>query len=301
MRVNGAPTESFKQELRAQLLATAEREGIGDTPRQSGAKARHLTGRPRLLAARPRARGAIVIGVAAGTLALSGVSVASGDAIPGDTLYGMKRSTEKAQLALAGSDLSRGQLYLEFARTRLQEAHAVLANEIDFIGALREMDNETRQGVRILITAASGQHDTTSLDAIDRFVTGQRLLVAQMLNRSGTLGQQQVTQSLELLTFVEQRSKATRVALACGVAPTGNDTLGPVPGKCGTPKTQPGERTSATGPGQPQQAQGPAGGDNAPATLASATPAPSAQPEENKEESGLLDELGRILGGLLGS
>ena len=57
--------------------------------------------------------------------AVSGMSAASGDAIPGDALYGVKRSTEQAQLALAGSDVSRGQLHLEFARTRLAEAGAL--------------------------------------------------------------------------------------------------------------------------------------------------------------------------------
>ena len=113
------------------LLATAEREGIGVTARPEPERPRPRL-RPRRgsagIARRPAARGAIVVGIAAGTLALSGVSVASGEAIPGDALYGVKRSTERAQLALAGSDLTRGQLYLDFARTRLPEAHAVRAD-----------------------------------------------------------------------------------------------------------------------------------------------------------------------------
>ena len=40
----------------------------------------------------------------------------------GATSYNVKRSTERAQLALAGSDVSRGKLYLEFAGSRLDEA-----------------------------------------------------------------------------------------------------------------------------------------------------------------------------------
>ncbi len=61
-----------------------------------------------------------------GTVAVSGVSAASGDALPGETLYDVKRSTERAQLALAGNDLGKAQLYLEFARTRIQEASEVV-------------------------------------------------------------------------------------------------------------------------------------------------------------------------------
>ena len=79
-------------------------------------------------AAAPAARSSRPI--AAGSLGAFGVSAASGDAMPGDTLYGVKRSAEQAQLALAGSDVSRGQLNLEFARKRLAEAGA-LGSDLD--------------------------------------------------------------------------------------------------------------------------------------------------------------------------
>src|SRR5207245_7569974 len=93
-----------------------------------------------------RARGAVLVGLAAGTLALSGMSAASGNAMPGDPLYGVKRSTESARLALAGSDISRGQLYLEFARNRLAEAQAIGPNGAGLSGMLDDMDAETRDG-----------------------------------------------------------------------------------------------------------------------------------------------------------
>ncbi|GIH08718.1 hypothetical protein Rhe02_67850 [Rhizocola hellebori] len=286
----------FKRDLRAQLLATAVREGIGSTA-QPEPKPRRAFGRPR-----PRARGAIVVGIAAGTLALSGVSMASGEAIPGDALYGMKRSTERAQLALAGSELTRGQLYLDFARTRLTEAYAVRSDPNGFVAALKDMDGETQQGIRALIASAMAQHDTTALDAIDNFVSGQRLLVAGMLDLNATAGREKVTESLALLTVVEQRSVAARSALACGAKPTGADALGPIPGGCAV-TTQGGVKTT--------------GGTNAPAPegttvnppntgvtgipqdlipSAAATPAK----QEEKTDDGLLGELGRILGGLLG-
>src|SRR4051812_30287398 len=88
----------FRVGLRAMLLATAERDGIGATsvapepePVPSvGVRERfgllgHGSGR------RIRARGAIVIGVAAGAMAVSGISAASENAAPGDALYGVKR------------------------------------------------------------------------------------------------------------------------------------------------------------------------------------------------------------------
>ncbi|HET9518042.1 MAG TPA: DUF5667 domain-containing protein, partial [Actinoplanes sp.] len=118
----------FRSSLRAMLVATAERDGIG--PAAAPTESAPVTaGQPRLGAIlalgtgrRIRARGAIVIGVAVGAIAVSGLSSASEHAAPGDALYGVKRSTERAQMALAGSDVTRGQLSLDFARTRLAEA-----------------------------------------------------------------------------------------------------------------------------------------------------------------------------------
>ena len=296
MRFNVSPTAEFKADLRAQLIAAAERDGIGVT-----AKSERHNLRRRILSTRPRARGAIVVGIAAGTLALSGVSVASGEAIPGDTLYGMKRSTERAQLALAGSDLSRGQLYLDFARTRLQEAYRVRGSEASFVGSLRDMDSETLQGVRTLIISAAAQHDTTALDAIDKFAAQQRMLVAQMLDLSEShAGRSKVTESLALLIRIEDRSKMARAALACGASTNGDDLLGPIPAGCAVGARA--QQAPATGDQQPvpvpQPGQTEAITAGAQPPVTSASEAPSQQPE--KQEGGLLDELGRILGGLLG-
>lgn len=299
MRLNGIPTDSFKQDLRVQLLATAEREGIGVTalPPPNKGLGRKLS-RPRLSAARPRARGAIVVGVAAGTLALSGVSVASGEAIPGDALYGMKRSTEKAQLALAGSELSRGQLYLEFARTRRLEAEAVRLDEAGFVGSLRDMDADTRQGIRMLITSAISQRDTTALDVVDRFVAAQRMLVAEMLDTSSDLGRHKVTESLELLTAAEQRATSARAALACDAPSLGSDGLGPILGTCGDFKTE--SATPEAGKVPVQTHPGPPIGPSTVASGPAATVQPSGTAEAQQKDDGLLGELGRILGGLLG-
>src|SRR4029450_7474125 len=121
---------------------------------------------------RIRARGAIVIGVAAGAMAVSGISAASENASPGDALYGVKRSTERAQLAMAGSDVTRGQLSLDFARTRLTEA-AALAGTGAFAGVLNDMDADTRQGVKLLTESAVARKDPAPLNRVVGFVAAQ--------------------------------------------------------------------------------------------------------------------------------
>lgn len=306
--------QEFRDGLRAMLLATAEREGIGATakaPEIEPARRvvlRSLRGpagsRP-AVSRRTRTRGAIVVGLAAGTLALSGMSAASGDAIPGDALYSVKRSTEKAQLALAGSDISRGQLYLEFARTRLDEAQAV-KDAAGLSSVLDDMDSETLEGVRLLTATAIGRKDTAALDAIDTFTSTQRAAAEKL--RSGVNGDARIRagKSVTLLDEIDRRSRALRPLLKCGsAAVSAADRLGPVPNSaaCRPVGERVGQQTGNTPTGvQPGSGQHPladptttvgAGGsatESAPADVGVPTGVP--QPSTSKSsKGGLLDWL----------
>ncbi|MFU8875550.1 DUF5667 domain-containing protein [Micromonospora sp. SL4-19] len=226
----------FRTGLRAMLVATAEREGIGApakpkiTAAGAGARGSLL---PAVTGRRVRARGAILVGVAAGAIALSGISAASENALPGDALYGMKRSTERAQLALTSSDISRGQLFLDFARTRLDEAATVRADRMGFSAVLDDMDADVRQGVRLLTTVAAQRSDPAGLDTIDAFLTGQRQAVGRLLDRSDHAERDRTHRSLSLLDAVGTRADGLRAAIACGLpAPVASDALGPTPGTC---------------------------------------------------------------------
>ncbi|MEU8182442.1 DUF5667 domain-containing protein [Micromonospora sp. NPDC049044] len=231
--------QDFRTGLRAMLLATAERDGLGSTPAASEPDTTRpaTTTRGRLLPAatarRARARGAILVGVAAGAIAVSGISAASENAVPGDALYGMKRSTERAQLALASSDISRGQLFLDFARTRLGEAAELRGDRIGYSAVLDDMDADTRQGVRLLTTAAAQRADPGSLDTLNTFVTGQRRAVSGLLDGTTRIDRERTQRSLRLLDSIRERSDTLRAAIACGLpAPTASDTLGPDPSAC---------------------------------------------------------------------
>ncbi|GAB2946254.1 DUF5667 domain-containing protein [Micromonospora polyrhachis] len=233
----------FRTGLRAMLIATAERDGIGVTastepvaapPKPSPPvrqPAQELL-RPTLGNRQSRARGAFTIGAAVGAIALSGMAAAS--AVPGDALYAVKRSTERAQLALTNSDLSRGQLFLDFARTRLTEAEAVRGKPDDFTAALDDMDAHTRQGVKLLTTSALQHRDEAALDAIGSFLTGQRGQVSRLLDESTSATERHRTgASLALLESIGKRTDNLRTALRCAsVAAMRSDDLGPVPAGC---------------------------------------------------------------------
>ena len=228
----------FRTGLRAMLVATAERDGIGrtataveDEPAIGVATTRRAGLRAGLLGRggrRIRARGAIVIGVAAGAMAVSGISAASENASPGDALYGVKRSTERAQLAMAGSDVTRGQLSLDFARTRLAEAAAMPGNDLGFGGVLEDMDADTRKGVKLLTQSAVARKDAKPLSTIDDFVGRQRTTLMPVMDKLAPVNQKRATESLTLLDSVNERAEDLRAGLDCTpVAQGGTDALGP--------------------------------------------------------------------------
>ena len=227
----GAPVDSeFRVGLRAMLVATAERDGIGRTSAEAGPEVivEADTVRRPLFGRRIRARGAIVIGVAAGAMAVSGISAASESASPGDALYSVKRQTERAQLAIAGSSVTRGELSLDFARTRLSEAITMKGDDPEFALVMDDMDADTRKGARLLTTAAVSQKDTKPLAMLDGFAADQRKVLNPQWEKLSSVNRERAAVSLELLQDVGKRTESLRTGLACAkVTQTGSDALGP--------------------------------------------------------------------------
>ena len=228
------PTDDFRDGLRTLLMATIAREGIGTSTalhaEQAAAQAA-LAGKTQVVRqvtapGSGRTRAAVIIGVAVGALTLSGVSVASTDAIPGDALYSVKRTSEQAQLVLAGSDANRGQLHLEFARSRLVEASLVEPGAVDAVFAA--MDAEVTAGARMLFSTAIQRGDGSALDAIEAFVKQQRTDLTR-LRLELPHADEQLRRSLDLLQDVETRANLLRAALLGACSVTQVDQLGPSP------------------------------------------------------------------------
>jgi hypothetical protein len=275
----------FRVGLRAMLVATAERDGIGRTanaladeaapddlaaPARSGSRFAILgTGGRRI-----RARGAIVLGVAAGAMAVSGISAASENASPGSALYGVKRSTERAQLAMAGSDLTRGQLSLNFARTRLTEAASMAGDDKQFGNVLDDMDNDTRKGVSLLTTSAVARHDSKPLITVANFAAGQQRTLSPVLSKLDETNRARALSSIGLLESVQDRVVDLRSGLSCTSAtPIGSDALGPRLKGCAT---QPNGSSSGRTTGRTGKLNSRTSQENTPAkpkrTRAAATP-----------------------------
>ncbi|MFF7357859.1 MULTISPECIES: DUF5667 domain-containing protein [Streptomyces] len=179
---------------RAQLVAAMEamlREGTGaaDTPvpgqrghGRGAHRARPLGKlRPRSRLTKGLAAGGLSVGVAAG--AFGGVAAASSEALPGDSLYGLKRGIEDFKLNyLTDGDDQRGQTYLDQASTRLNEARRLMdrgrGGQLDHesIGEIRRtlsgMQHDVAEGHRLLHEAYEA--DPGSLGPIQALSTFSR-------------------------------------------------------------------------------------------------------------------------------
>ncbi|WP_137234237.1 DUF5667 domain-containing protein [Streptomyces sp. BPSDS2] len=178
---------------RAQLVAAMEAmfaEGGASTgptvPVQRG-KGAHRASPLRKL--RPRSRwakgltaGGLTVGVAAG--AFGGVAAASSDALPGDSLYGLKRGMEDISLGMAKGDADRGEVYLDQASTRLSEARRLMergrsgALDHESLGAVRRalngMSHDASEGHRLLRAAYQRDGAIGPIQTLDTFSRSHR-------------------------------------------------------------------------------------------------------------------------------
>ncbi|MER5746210.1 DUF5667 domain-containing protein [Streptomyces sp. NPDC002225] len=178
---------------RAQLVAAMEAmfsEGgasVGPTVPEQRAKGAHRASPLRKL--RPRSRwtkglaaGGLTVGVAAG--AFGGVAAASSDALPGDSLYGLKRGMEDIHLGLASGDTDRGEVYLDQASTRLSEARRLLerarsgALDHEQLGEVRRtlngMSHDASEGHRLLRSAYQRNGAIGPIQTLDSFSRSHR-------------------------------------------------------------------------------------------------------------------------------
>jgi hypothetical protein len=280
---------------RAQLLAAME-QAIADgsfesaprvpeqrTDSRGGHRSTGLRGPgPRSRLSRRLAVGGLTVGVAAG--AFGGMAAASTDALPGDSLYGLKRGLEDLKLDLAGGDASRGKVYLDMAATRMQEARRLLDRgrngslDDESVGEVRKalagMHQEASEGHRLLSQAYRKDGSLQPMALLNAFAETHRQSWSDL--RGKLPGQ---------LTDVSDQVSSVFAAIDDEVGPL--ESLLPEPQDAGSGPSSPrgGDRTgsdddddtgsgpSGTGPAGPASSAPP---DGRPSQ--SAVPSPSASP-----------------------
>lgn len=129
------------------------------------------------------------IAVTAGAAALLGcttsVAFAAQSALPGDTLYPIKRILESAEASLASDDAARAEQYLDLAASRLDEAQQLAAsNDSD---SMAEIPGTLEAFVQQATTASDGLLDAYADSGDTGQVTQLRDFIAASLDKLAEL------------------------------------------------------------------------------------------------------------------
>ncbi|WP_194924310.1 DUF5667 domain-containing protein [Catenulispora pinisilvae] len=233
--------------------------------------------------------GGVAVGVLSG--GLGGVAWAASSALPGDPLYGVKRSLENMRVSVSGSDLERGEQYLGQAKTRLEEIHKLLGRHdsnvdgSDTSKLVAETTDNLYKDVDSagqLLTPLAESGNTEALTSLRNFLDIYEPQVQDLETLLAPDSQDQARRLVALMDGFSSRLAVAQATIdrqqAAQQRPSGSDTashhggtLPSTPLPTGTPSAHP-------TPGQhPPSSAGPTGTDSVGPT-ATPTGTPSSDP-----------------------
>ncbi|MBA3339408.1 MAG: hypothetical protein H0T54_06650 [Geodermatophilaceae bacterium] len=201
-----------------------------------------------------------VIVAALGILALLAQS-----AIPGDTLYALKRGTEQARLVLAGSEQAEGRVLLGFASTRLDELDKLLNAPVALTAAgsgvqaadagsvadllvttMDTMDRQTSDGTNALTTAAVDSGSLPMLQFVGQWGIDQFGILDSLAEQMPAQARTRATESKSLLQRVVDRLESLAQGIGCDRSDQPDtDELGPLPSPSCTPSRSDGSPSAS--------------------------------------------------------
>jgi hypothetical protein len=205
------------------------------------------------------------------------IAIAAGSG-PGDPLYGVKRGTEQAQLALAG-DSRRGPVLLDLARLRLAElrtlAGAPSPDPALLLQTLHTMDAQTADAAAWFDARAVTTHSTAPLDQLSNWSSGQSTGLAALPAQLPTAVSTAVQHSLGVLTAARTGADAVRVTLTTTPRPPATGKTGNSAPIGGSPTAPTSVAGRPSGPVVSPVPRGQGGSPLAPAPNVPTLPSPS--------------------------
>ncbi|GAA3576093.1 hypothetical protein GCM10022419_066630 [Nonomuraea rosea] len=188
LSLGGGPETAFRDRLRAELLSATLTEEPEEAP--APAPSRHRRSPRR----RPLLSQLATFGLAAGMMVSA---FATYQAVPGDSLYPLKRAAESTLVRLSPGDAERGERELGSAKTRAREVASLLGSSEDgplVSKTLKDMEESTRSGISRLERAEPRS------PKIRTFARDQKKAVEPMLQ---DLEADQLAQAAGYLDYIE--------------------------------------------------------------------------------------------------
>jgi len=258
-RASLAPSSDASARMRAQVMAaaasmmpsttvdwsdsageTAETVSVEDDTNVvsiSSARGRHRF--PRKAAAgtgeTPHRHTALGVSAAAALVLLAvtgGGALFSRGALPGDTLYGVKQTTESGMVALSGN---KAQRQLDVASTRMDEVQQLNASQApaadkgaDISQALRGFNEQTTAASHSWLSGPNASNSS----ALAGWASTQSQRLSSMRSSMPASAQPDADNSLHMLEQVRTRANALNSRSGCDTVTTGqSDQYGPIPAR----------------------------------------------------------------------
>ena len=240
----------------AATLVDTPAVGSGEQPTESssepehsnvvtlGGAARKRRGRhrfPTSKAPSPQRRGLLSVSAAAALMVLAvtgGGALFSRDALPGDSLYGVKQTTESALVGLTPGQGNKAQRQLDYAATRLDEIKQLNQTQVpasdrgaDVTEALRGFDQQTAAGSQMWLSSA-GTGNSAELGALANWAQTQSQRLSELRAQMPASAQPDADHSMRLLEDLRTRAQSLSNRQGCDRVTAGeSDQLGPLPAK----------------------------------------------------------------------
>jgi uncharacterized protein DUF5667 len=178
------------------------------------------------------------------------------DALPGDALYGVKRTGEAAELGLTFGDEDKALKHLEFASARVSEIETLARRYPNpssapvggYLTALTDFDNDAAAGSRQLIAVAT-RSDGRQLDALGSWARQQDSRLTAVSAQLPASARSRESASLALLDAIGDRAEALSARMDCYQITSGSaDGVGALPATGACDKAS-GARPNPNAPG----------------------------------------------------
>jgi len=189
----------------------------------------------------PQRRGLLGISAAAALMVLAvtgGGAMFSQGALPGDSLYGVKQTTESALVGLTPGQGNKAQRQLDYAATRIDEVRQLNSEQVpagdrstDISQALQGFNQQTAAGSRMWL-ASAGSGNSAELGALANWAQTQSQKLSALRTTMPSNAQPDADYSLRMLEDLRTRAQSLTNREGCDKVTSGDaDQLGPLPAK----------------------------------------------------------------------
>ncbi|MFE4000043.1 DUF5667 domain-containing protein [Nocardioides sp. YIM B13467] len=204
---SAVPSRDFSVSLRERLMEAADTELV-PAPRTERTVERKLTVGP---VRRPRRQRKLAVAFAAMAIVggTAGAAAASQTALPGDSLYPVKRAVENVSAGFTVSTQARGIRILEDAGTRLREAKSLVADapmtDAERVtSTLETFSRQAAHGSDLLISDFEQSQDNDSLAQLRTFAADGVEELAELSPKVPERAEPAVSDAAQTLVLIDQ-------------------------------------------------------------------------------------------------